>query len=234
MELVKDKWNKEDGKEFVKYIETFKRAEKVEWTKNLLNTKMSVLAILSPDLSKIVKQILKGNFLSFLDLELDDYYENTVINGGIISNIKDFETKKKYLLKYSKKIENWATCDLLKFNIKEHEKDYFDLSLHYIKSELPFERRLGLSILFSFIDNDLYINNIYDIMNKFTCEEEYYVNMMNAWLFCELFVKRREKTIEFLKNHKLNKFTINKGISKCRDSYRITKEDKEFLLNFKK
>ena len=28
--------------------------------------------------------------------------------------------------------------------------------------------------------------------------------------------------------------TTNKSISKCRDSYRISKEDKDYLLNFKK
>ena len=58
--------------------------------------------------------------------------------------------------------------------------------------------------------------------------------MMNAWLLCNLFIKRREKTISFLQNNKLNKFTINKGISKCRDSFRVSKEDKEYLLRFKK
>jgi hypothetical protein len=56
---------------------------------------------------------------------------------------------------------------------------------------------------------------------------------MNSWLFCECFIKRRDKTIEFLKNHKLNKFTINKGISKCRDSYRVSKEDKEMLMKYR-
>jgi 3-methyladenine DNA glycosylase AlkD len=70
-------------------------------------------------------------------------------------------------------------------------------------------------------------------MNSFYNEDHYYVNMMNAWIFCECFIKRREKTIAFLKTHKLNKFTINKGISKCRDSFRVSKEDKEMLLGYK-
>jgi hypothetical protein len=71
-------------------------------------------------------------------------------------------------------------------------------------------------------------------INEFEKETEYYVNMINAWLICELFIKKREETIEFLKDNKLNKFTINKAISKCRDSYRVSKEDKEMLLKFKK
>ena len=234
MELIKDKWTKKDGKEFVKYLETFKREEKREWARNIINTKLTILAILSPELKKITKQIMKGNYLSFLDLDLNDYYECMAINSIIISNIKDFETKKEYLLKYSEKIENWASCDSLKFDIKGNEEKYYDLAEYYLKSKLPFERRLGLYILFNFIDNDSYINKIYEIMDRFYNEEEYYVNMMNAWLLCELFTKRRNETIKYLEKNKLNKFTINKGISKCRDSYRVSKEDKEFLLKFKK
>ena len=44
------------------------------------------------------------------------------------------------------------------------------------------------------------------LYDKFKDEKEYYVNMLNAWLVCELFIKRREKTIEFLTNNNLNKF----------------------------
>lgn len=234
MNLIKDKWTKDDIKEFVKYLETFQRKDKIEWTTNIINTKLPVLAILSPELKKITKQIMKGNYLSFLDLDLNDYYECMAINSIIISNIKDFETKKEYLLKYSEKIENWASCDSLKFDIKGNEEKYYNLAEYYLKSKLPFERRLGLYILFNFIDNDSYINKIYEIMDRFYNEEEYYVNMMNAWLLCELFTKRRNETIKYLEKNKLNKFTINKGISKCRDSYRVSKEDKDFLLKFKK
>ena len=89
-------------------------------------------------------------------------------------------------------------------------------------------------ILFKFIDNDYYIDKVYDTLNKFYNETEYYVNMMSAWLLCELFIKRRDKTIKFLENNTLNKFTINKSISKCRDSFRVSIEDKEFLLNFRR
>ena len=58
--------------------------------------------------------------------------------------------------------------------------------------------------------------------------------MINAWLVCELFIKRREKTLKFLQNNRLNSFTINKAISKCRDSFRVSNADKKMLLDFKK
>ena len=55
-----------------------------------------------------------------------------------------------------------------------------------------------------------------------------------AWLLCEMFIKKREETINYLKNNNMNSFVINKMISKCRDSYRVSTADKEFLLSFKK
>lgn len=233
MKLVKTNWTKQGGIEFNKYLESLRREEKIDWTKNIVNTNMKVLAIKSPELNSIIKQIKKGNFLSFLDLKLNDYYENTIINGNLIASIKDFAIMKKYLDEYSCKIDNWASCDTLKFNVKNNEEDFMKLSKDYIKSELPFVRRIGMLILFKFIDNDKYVDEIYNRLNQFENETEYYVNMINAWLVCELFIKRREKTLDFFKNNKLNKFTLNKAISKCRDSFRVSDEDKELLLSFK-
>jgi len=233
MNLVKDEWTKKDGIEFNKYLESLEVKAKIDWERRIINTNMSLLAISTPIMRKIAKEIIKGNYLSFLDLELDKYYENTIVNGILITKIEDFNLMKKYLDKYVLKIDNWASCDLISFDIKNKEKEFYNLALKYTKSSKPFVRRMGLNILFKFINNDEYIDKIFVIMNSFYNEKEYYVNMINAWLFCECFIKRRKETIKFLKNHKLNRFTINKGISKCRDSYRVSKEDKEMLIKYR-
>lgn len=233
MNLVKEKWYKKDGEEFVKYLESLKNPEKMEWSRNILNTQMNVLAIKTLVIKDIVKEIYKGNFISFLDLDLNDYFENTSVNGSLISKIKDFKVMKSYLDKYVLKIDNWASCDLLSFDVTGKEEEYFNLTLEYIKSDKPFVRRVGLVILFNFISNEKYIDKIFNILNQFYNEEHYYVNMINAWIFCECFIKQREKTIKFLKTHKLNKFTINKGISKCRDSFRVSQEDKDMLIVYR-
>ena len=58
--------------------------------------------------------------------------------------------------------------------------------------------------------------------------------MAEAWLLCDMFIKFPNETKNFLKKNNLNKFTQNKAISKIHDSYRVTKEEKELLNNFKK
>ena len=105
--------------------------------------------------------------------------------------------------------------------------------LEYIKSDKPFVRRIGMSILFNFIDNPDYIDKIFKLLDTFTDEEDYYVNMMNAWLLCECFTRQRNKTLKYLDKHKLNKFTVNKGVQKCRESRRVTKTDADMLLKYK-
>ena len=231
MELIKELWDKKDILEFNKYIESIKQEEKIDFTKRIVNTKMEVLGIPIPKLREISKQIAKGNYLSYLNNKNNKYYENTIINVCLINLIKDFEIKKHYLNELY--IDNWSTCDTLTFKVKNLEEKYWNLSRKYLKSKDLYKRRLGIRILFSYKNNIEYIDKVFEVIDKFYNEKEYYVNMAIAWLLCELMIYNRDKTLKYLKHHNLNKFTINKAISKCRDSYRVSKEDKEILLKYR-
>ena len=81
--------------------------------------------------------------------------------------------------------------------------------------------------------NSKNLSRIYDILNKIN-SDKFYINMAEAWLVCELYVKFPKETFNFIKNNNLNKFTQNKSISKICDSYRVSKEEKEVLKKNKK
>ena len=234
MELIKEKWLKSDIKPFEDYLLTMKNESKMLWTKNLLNTNLICLAIKTEQIKKIAKEISKGNYKSFLDLKIYSTYDSYATNGFIISKIKDFDTFKKYLDIYSDNVDNWGLCDLLSVNIKNQEEKYLNLIKEYLKDKNVFKRRIAIRILFKFINYDNYVKDIFYIVDSLTNEQEYYVNMINAWLLCELFIKRKSETLKYLDNNHLNKFTINKMISKCRDSYRVSRIDKNLLLKYKK
>lgn len=233
MELKKDNWSKQDIAEFQRYLESFRVEEKVAWTTNILKTGMPVLAISSPQLKAFAREIAKGNSKSFLDHMPWDYHENTAINGALICKLTDWAALVHYLDIYSGKVDNWASCDLLSFDIRGKEDKFLKLSQKYIQSPKPFVRRIGIVILFHFVGDKSYLPYIFNTLDCFTEETEYYVNMINAWLVCECFTKFRSKTLDYLCRHKLNSFTINKAIQKCRDSFRVSPEDKEMLLRFK-
>lgn len=233
MNLIKDRWLVQDKEEYYSYLDSLSNKDKIEWTKNIVNTDMKVLAIPVPKLKSIGKEIMKGDYVSFLDLKLLDNYESIMIYGSIINNLKDIELVKYYLDIYVEYVDNWSTCDILSINVKDKDR-LFKIGIEYTKSNKPFIRRVGFRILFKYLDNIEYLSKIFKVIDKFYNEEHYYVNMMIAWLLCEAFIKNRECTLEYLDNDKLNDFVMNKTISKCRDSYRVSKEDKELLLKYKR
>lgn len=231
MSLIKEKWTKKDIDEFNNYLYENRNIDKIDFTKRVVNTNMEVLAIKLPELKLMAKEIVKGNYISYLDLNNFKYFECTIINAFIIGFIKDISLVQKYIDKLY--MDNWSTVDTIKFNIKKKEKEYLDLSKYYLNNKDPFKRRVGVRILFSFKRTD-YLDEVFSIINNLYKEEDYYVNMAVSWLLCELFINNRDKTLEYIKKDKLNKFTNNKMISKIRDSYRVSKEDKELLLKYRK
>ena len=233
MEFKIDNWGLKDVLELENYLISISNPPKSKYTQNIVRTSLPVLAIPSPKLKDISKQIFKGNYLSFLDTNTYSTYEITLISGYIINLISDFETLKKHLEKYVSHVDCWGSCDILKISSKIEREKLFKLAKEYTKSKEPFKVRVGLKIMFSFVQDSKYKYEIFKTLNSFQNEKHYYVNMILAWLFCEMFIKNKTETYEFLKTHKRNSFVINKGIQKCRDSFRVSQIDKDNLLKYK-
>lgn len=234
MELIRENWDTLSIAQLEDYLQNLSRPEKEKWTRNILRTSLPLLAIESPTIKKMAQQIHKGNYKSFYKNCNFSTYDMTTIFGYLLNLEKDFSSLKHYLNIYIPHVDCWASCDILKFNTKYFEGERFSLAQEYIKSPNTFTRRIGLKIMFAYTNNYKYTPQILHTLNLFYNEKEYYVNMIVAWLFCEMFIKQREATLKFLEGHKLNNFTINKGIQKCRDSHRVSNEDKEMLLKYKK
>ena len=233
MELIRDEWTSKDLLELNKYLESIKVPEKIEFTKRVVNTNMPLLGINIPTLESIAKEIAKGNYLSFLDNCQYEYYDLTIIGAKLINRISDYDVLEKTLSRYLKYCDNWSSIDTLKLKIKGNEDKIFKLAKKYTLSKKTFTRRCGFIIFFKFIKEDNYIAEIFNTIDTMYDEEEYYVNMGIAWLLCELMIKRRKETLTYLKHHHLNTFVLNKFISKCHDSFRISAEDKELLKTYR-
>ncbi len=227
MELIKSIWTDEDKQEFLELLTSLKNPQKIQFTSNIINTRLPLLAIPVPELRKIASKISKGNFISFLEANINNYYEAVFINGLLICKIKDFNSFKKWLTRYAKHVDNWACCDSLQFKINSHNiQNYFKLSKKMFASSYDFERRIAVRIWFKMINTE-YINTIFDLINTSSeTEQSYYVNMVIAWFLSECYILNRFTTLQFLENNKLNDFTLRKFVSKCQDSYRISTSDK--------
>ena len=100
------------------------------------------------------------------------------------------------------------------------KRDFFANAAHELKS--PLTSILGFQELIK--DGLLTTKDELVIANERTIKEGERMN--------KLIIEMLE--LSSLENNNLNKFVINKGISKCRDSFRISQEDKQWLLQFKK
>lgn len=237
MELNKKVWTNEDKASFREMLISLGGNEKQrEFERRIVNTSLPCLAIPSKEINRIVREIYKGNYMSFLDLWMWDYHSETTILCGLISKIDDFETQKRYIYKLASRADNWATTDALKLKFKKNtdKTAYVDLAETLTRDQKTFVRRMGLIILLKLLPCEDLLPRIFEISESLLNETEYYVNMANAWLISELYIKHRAQTIAFLEHTRLNAFIVNKAISKCRDSYRVSDEDKAFLLKFKR
>lgn len=232
MNLKKEIWKKEDYEEYITYLKSKKEQEYKKFQERLTPTKYEILGLRVPIQRKIAREILKGNAFSFLKFCQSNYYEEVNIEGFVIAGLSN---KEKYLDSFTSKIDNWAICDSFcsSWKIKEEEKDfYYEKIKEFLKSDKTFTIRVGLVLLLTTYVEEKYVSNILLLVNSIK-KEEYYVQMAKAWLVAECFIKYPKKTLPYIKEQKLNKFTQNKTISKICDSYRVSKEVKEKLKSYR-
>jgi len=234
--MVFNKWNKEKYEEFVTNLESFSDIKYRDFNSRLITTKYKMLGIKIPVLRKIAKDILKGDYIEFLKVAKSNYFEEVMIKGFVIAGFKDIQMLEKYFYSYLDLIDNWSIndsfCNSLK--IVNKNKDYFmNMVLKLINRGKEYHLRVGLIILLNFYIQKEYLKKIFGILDNIN-SDLYYVNMACAWLLCEVFTKYSDITLEYLENNKLNKFTINKTVSKIRDSYRVSKELKDYVLKFRR
>ena len=64
----------------------------------------------------------------------------------------------------------------------------------------------------------------------FKNHEHYYVKMVEAWLLAELCIYSFDETYEYLSTSTLDPWIKKKAITKARESFRVSDENKEKLL----
>ncbi len=234
--LVLDLWMEEDYEAFISFLKRQGDSKYKAFHSRLTTTKYEILGLTVPMQRKIAKEISKGDILSFLVCTKDVYYEEVMIKGFILASIKEKKELLKYLDSYVSLIDNWAICDGFCNSLKMVTQDkefWFSYFSNYLKSKEEFRIRVALIVFLSFYVVEPYIDAIFKLVDTIDVDM-YYVNMGIAWLLCECFTKYRDKTLRYLVKSKVNTFTFNKTISKIRDSYRVTKEDKAYLISMKR
>ena len=225
-------WNTKIYQLFVQYLITQKDEKYKKFHSSLvLNSKYEMIGIRVPIMRKIAKEIAKTNIEEFLKYAQNNYYEEIMIQGLVISHIKDEKIFNKYFKEYINKIDNWALCDTFCSSIKIVEKfedKYFKEAVKMSLNKKEFISRIGLVMILDHFINQKNLEIIFDTLNKIE-SEKFYINMAEAWLICEMYIRFPKETKIFMQKNNLNKFTHNKAVSKIHDSYRVSKDEKEYL-----
>ena len=228
MNLKEFDWNK-DYANFINYLK-----DNADSDYRKLNERTGIpnsIGIRIPNLKKIAKEIFKGDYKTFIKNNKHKYYEEKILHGQIIGNIKNLNEAIIELNNFLPYIDSWATCDTTVASLKiinnNLDKTY-PLVLSYLYDEEPWIRRVGVVILLNYYVCDNYIDKIIEEITKIKLDD-YYVKMAVAWLIQVCYIKYRIKMIDFLRFDQIDNWTHNKAIQKIRESLQVSKEEKDKL-----
>ena len=178
-------WTKDNYQEFIEYLKSLGNKEyqdfhsKITECEDLIGIKTSIL-------KDIAKEIAKGDYQSFLEVNESLLYEPIMIEGFIYGNLKlSFSELTNYLDSYLLKVNNWAHVDLLVSSLKtfkRNQKDGFVYVKKLLHSKNTWSKRCAVVILLNYYINDNYIDKTLELASKIKTKE-YYVRMSIAWLY---------------------------------------------------
>ena len=169
--MIPEICNEKSYEEFVEYLKSLEDKEYKEFHSSLvLNSKYEMIGLRVPIMRNIAKEIVKNsNIEEFLKCAKDNYYEEIMIQGLVISHIKDEKVFYKYFMKHAKKIDNWALCDTFCSAIKivkKYEEKYFKEAIKMSLDKKEFISRVGLVTILDHFINEKNVDIIFETLNK--------------------------------------------------------------------
>ncbi len=211
MNLTREHWTQADYNDFIKYLKTLADSKYKEFSDSLVPGIEHSFGIRIPILRDTAKKISKGNYNEFLACKKGVYREEIMLEGLVMTLIKcDYPQMLEYIKVFADKIIEY-----------------------FIYHENPWVVRFGFGCLLEFYLTDEYIDRVLEYVDSIN-SDFYYVQMMQGWLIATAVAKCRDKAIKFLQYNNLNATTQNMAVRKIRESNRISKEDKDLVIQFKK
>lgn len=194
-----------------------------------------IIGVRVPEVRKLAKQYIKEEEVKeFLKTLPHVYYDENMLHGLLISEMKNYEQCIEEIDNFLPYVDNWAVCDIMSPKIFKNNTDKLIHKIkEWSKSEHTYTCRFGLEMLMSYYLDENFEEKYLEIPASIH-SKEYYVQMMIAWFFATALAKKWEATIPYIEQNKLDDWVHNKTIQKARESYRITDEQKAYLLKFKK
>ena len=196
--------------------------------------KEAVIGIRIPVLRKFAKAFAKkAEAREFLQQLPHLYYEENNLHMMLISAEKDYEKCLAEVERFVPYIDNWATCDMPAPKcFARHKQELLPKVKEWIRSEETYTIRYGIDLLMAlYLDEDF--KPEYLELAASVTSEEYYVKMVIAWYFATALAKQWDAAIPYIEQRRLSEWVHRKTIQKAVESFRITKEQKDYLRTLK-
>lgn len=219
-------------KKIEKFLQENSNDEMVNFNKKLISTKYKIYGVKIPLIRKEAKELFESGVT--FDFVEPNSLEEILLKGILLSYEKDVKVvlqKLESLLPY---FDNWCSVDVIVPSLKKlkGKSEAFELFKKLCQSEEEFVCRTGIIGLMRHFITEPYFDQTLEIISKID-SDKYYIKMASAWAFCDFFIKNFEKTAVFYK--KITNSDIKKKCAqKCRDSFRLTKEQKDIVTNLSK
>ncbi len=128
-----------------------------------------IIGVRIPKARKLVKEIREEEAREFLADLPHYYYDENILHGLLISEIKDYTSTIEELDRFLPFIDNWAVCDIISpkvFRKKENRKELISDIRRWSKSNHTYTARFGLEMLMTHFLGDDFKKNIL----KFHCQ----------------------------------------------------------------
>ena len=196
--------------------------------------KEKIIGVRVPELRKFAKEFGKTTDANeFLKILPHKYYEEDNLHAFLTEQIKDFDECVSALDSFLLYVDNWATCDMMSPKVfKNNTEKLLPKIEEWLISDYVYQVRFAIGMLMKFYLDENFDERYLHLVASVK-SDEYYINMMIAWYFATALAKQWEKTVPYIENEVLDKWTHNKAIQKSVESYRITDEKKEYLKKYK-
>lgn len=183
-----------------------------------------------PIIRQLAKTLIKVNeYEKFLNDLPHKYYDENMLHSAIIVLLKDYDKAILEIKRFLPYIDNWAVCDTLNPKIfAKHKTELLKEIKSFAKSNEVYTLRFAVQILMNYYLDEDFKEEYLEIPAK-VISDEYYVNMAIAWFYATALSKQWDYTLPYIEKKLLGAFVHNKTISKARDSFRITPDQKEYL-----
>ena len=143
--------------------------------------KETMIGVRIPDIRKIEKSLSTEEKEKFLLKLPHKYFEENMLHGIIISNMKDYNKVITNLEKFLPYVDNWAVCDSISPKIfKKNREKVITNVLSWIKSNHTYVSRFGIGMIMQlYLENEYFKKSYLDIIAEIKTED-YYINMMRA------------------------------------------------------